>query len=78
MTMTVGDARARKAELIAQVREGGVPSSWRPEPGWADKFTDDQIWDAWMEVAHDPKLTATPMMVAATLIEWFIDGKVPR
>ena len=75
--MTVEEARTRQAELIAQVREGLAPR-WEPEEGWSDRFTDDQIWEAWMGVARNPKLTACPEVVAATLIGWVIDGKVPK
>lgn len=67
------EAHARKAELIRKVREG-TPPLWTPKSGWADEFTDDEIWEAWRVCARDPQLSATPMMVAATLVCDVIDG----
>lgn len=65
--MTVEEARAKKAEMIRQVREG--TPYWSPKPGWADQFTDVQIWDAYHRDA------ASPMEVAAILVSDVIDGR---
>ena len=69
--MSVEHARARKAELIAQVRNG-TPPLWTPKAGWADQFSDDEIWEGWRRASKaGPTL---PMMVAVVLVESVIDG----
>jgi hypothetical protein len=72
-SMTVQEARTKKAELIRQVREG--VGSWTPQTGWSDRFSDDEIWEEWRNVTHNSQLTNHPMMVAAGLVSNVIDGK---
>lgn len=66
-SMTVEQARAKKAEMIRQVREG--TAFWTPKAGWADDFTDEEIWAAWHRDAGNA------MEVAAILVGDVIDGR---
>jgi hypothetical protein len=71
--MNRDQALARQAELIAQVRNG--TDSWTPEPGWADRFTDKQIWRACM-AAGERGGSFDPMRVGLLLVDGVIDGRM--